>query len=245
MANLLAGFVSGASKYGLDQLSRQQEEEREIRKLKLLEQLRKDTAKEMAEFQDQLNRKKPDKDMSTDDLTTGKRTLRNEYGEEVGSLDLPASVLEQYKAKAEEAALDRQYKTKQIENFDADNRRADEQLEIARGNLGISQARLALDKQIRAAEAKGNQDKADSISVGQEIIYRNAKVADDLIRAGVPAEVVQKTAAMSAAQAKARGGGMSDAQLIFLDAASRLRASADPASTGDFSRRFLEARKTK
>src|SRR4249919_593504 len=240
-SNILAGFVGGAAKYGLDQINHAQQEEREMRKLKFLEDLRKDTEKEMAEFRDHLERGRIDKSMSTDNYTTGKRTLRNQYGEDVGSIDLPGSAMQDYKDEQAKSALDRQYKEGQIANFGADNARADEALSIQRANLGLSKQRLSLDEQTAAAAAKGGVagDKSDSMSVGQEIVYRNSKVADDLIKAGVPAEVVQKTAALSAARAKARGGGFADAQLIFLDAASRLRGSADPTAVQDFSQRFL------
>lgn len=136
MANFLAGFTKGVAGYGLQALQKNQDEEREMRKIKLLEQLRKDTEKEMLEFREQLNKRKPDPRMSTDDLTTGKRTLRNEYGEDIGAVDLPKSALEDY-------AMDKSYKTKQIENMDADNRRADEQLAISRGHLGLARQQAA------------------------------------------------------------------------------------------------------
>lgn len=138
MANFLAGFTKGVANYGLKAIEQNQQEEREMRKVKLLEQLRKDTEKEMAEFRDQLNKRKPDPRMSTDDLTTGKRTLRNEYGEDLGAVDLPKSALEDY-------AMEKNYKTKQIENMDADNRRADEQLAISRGHLSLARQGAARD----------------------------------------------------------------------------------------------------
>jgi len=221
----LAGFLKGMTDYGVRQMDRAAEDKRQMQKALLLEQLRKDTEKEMALFREELNKKKVDKSMSTDDYTSGKRTLRNEYGDELGSVDLPSSAVESYKAEQEDRSLDRTYKTKQIENFDADNRRADEQLAISRGHLGVARENAAKNS-TGGLDGTGAKEKPDSITIGQEIVYKNSKVADDLVRAGVPAEVVMQTAAHAAAQAKARGGGMSEAQNIFLRAASILRSKA-------------------
>ena len=143
MANILAGFVSGAAKYGLDQINRNEEEDRDIRKMQILEQLRRDTEKEMAEFRDQLSRNKVDKSMSTDDYSSGKRTLRNEYGEDIGEVTLPTSAVQDYKDSKEEQGLDRQYKQAQIGNFAMDNARADEQLAISRGHLDLARKQAA------------------------------------------------------------------------------------------------------
>lgn len=51
---LFAGFVQGSTAYGLDAIQARQEEERERKKLELLEKLRRDTEKEMAVFKENL-----------------------------------------------------------------------------------------------------------------------------------------------------------------------------------------------
>lgn len=135
-SNMVAGFLKGVAGYGLQKMEENEREEREMRKIKMLEQLRKDTEKEMALFRDELNKRKPDPRMSTDDFSTGKRTLRNEYGEDIGAIDLPASAVE-------DRNMDKQYKQAQLDNFAADNARADRQLAISEGHLGLARQNAA------------------------------------------------------------------------------------------------------
>lgn len=220
-SNLLAGFVKGATGYALDNMNKKQEEERQIRKAQLLEQLRRDTEKEMAEFRDQLDRKKVDPRLSSVDYSTGKKILRNDKGQDVGTLDLTQSEKDEYAREQENNALDTQYKKAQIGNFDADNRRADEQLAISRGHLSL--ARDQASKAGAAGAGGSTGERTGSYDVGSEIIYKNSKVADDLIKDGIPANAVAELAARAAANAKARGQGFNEAQQYFIQGAEILR----------------------
>ena len=57
LGRIVAGAVGGIADYGLDQLKSRQDEEREVRKAKLLEELRAQTGERLAIFEDNLRRK--------------------------------------------------------------------------------------------------------------------------------------------------------------------------------------------
>ena len=84
----LLGFIKGASKVGLDALERRDEAEQELKKQKLLEQLRMATNKELYAYKDELDSKHIDKDQTTADLSSGKKTYRDANGNIVRQDDL-------------------------------------------------------------------------------------------------------------------------------------------------------------
>lgn len=79
----LMGALAGASGQALQAQQDRDDEEREIRKARLLEQLRKDTAIDLAEFQEGLEAKKVDDKMSGFSEDTGEYIMRNSKGEEI------------------------------------------------------------------------------------------------------------------------------------------------------------------
>lgn len=84
----LAGFVGGVADYGLDQLKSRQDEEREVRKAKLLEDLRASTAERLAAFEDNLRQKRGDKQFSG--AEGDEFVVRNDRGNEVNRRALTA-----------------------------------------------------------------------------------------------------------------------------------------------------------
>lgn len=81
LGRIVAGAVGGIADYGLDQLKSRQDEEREVRKAKLLEDLRAQTAERLATFEDNLRRKQGDKSFSAAEGDSF--VIRNNRGEEV------------------------------------------------------------------------------------------------------------------------------------------------------------------
>lgn len=81
LGRIVAGAVGGVADYGLDQLKSRQDEEREVRKAKLLEDLRASTAERLATFEDNLRRKQGDKAFSA--AEGDNFVIRNNRGEEV------------------------------------------------------------------------------------------------------------------------------------------------------------------
>lgn len=88
LGRIIAGAVGGVADYGLDQLKNRQDEEREVRKAKLLEDLRASTAERLAEFEDKIRQRQGDKNFSGaegDEFIT-----RNDRGAEVNRRALTA-----------------------------------------------------------------------------------------------------------------------------------------------------------
>lgn len=108
MSNILAGFVKGFTGVTLDQMERREQAAAEMKKAEMLEQLRRETAQEMALLQDKLDSKRADDKLSTTDYKTGKRTLRNSKGEVINSLDVPLSEMEAYDLELQKTDLDLQ-----------------------------------------------------------------------------------------------------------------------------------------
>lgn len=99
LGRIVAGAVGGIADYGLDQLKSRQDEEREVRKAKLLEDLRASTAERLAEFEDKIRQRSGDKNFSG---AEGEQfVIRNDRGVEVGRRDLTAE-----EKRARQLALD-------------------------------------------------------------------------------------------------------------------------------------------
>lgn len=106
--NLFAGFVKGASDYGVDQIKRRQDAEQELEKQKLLEKLRLDTQEELATFQDKLTSGDVEKGISSPDYARNKLVYRNKKGEVISERDLTPDEIQAHdlETKTSQAALD-------------------------------------------------------------------------------------------------------------------------------------------
>jgi hypothetical protein len=103
--NILAGFVKGASGRALDDIDRRRATEAESKKLEMLERLRRETAREMAQFEETLRNKRTDKDLSSPDFDRGKMTLRDAEGNIKSERDLTQSEIEQHRTGREKDQL--------------------------------------------------------------------------------------------------------------------------------------------
>lgn len=104
-ANILAGFVKGASGRMLDQMDERKKNEQEMKKAEMLERLRRETLEYTAELQDKISSKEVDDKLTSNDFSTGKRILRNAKGEKIGELDMTASEMDAYSLEREAADL--------------------------------------------------------------------------------------------------------------------------------------------
>ena len=177
--SLIAGFVKGASDYGVDQIKRRQDAEQEIEKAKLLERLRLDTQKELETFREQLTANDVDKDLSSPDFARGKLVFRNKKGDITRERDLTADEIQAHKLDTEKATLGLDNTRSEIASRAHDDANAD--------------ARLALDRASTSqsiAESKHRMAKDGDLD-GTKVLskeYNNAK--DELTKAGVNPSVL-------------------------------------------------------
>lgn len=99
--NILAGFVKGFTGQALDQMERRELAAAEEKKARMLEELRRETAREVALLQESLSDAEVDDKLSEVDYTTGKRILRNSEGKVIGQLAIPESDMEAYRLEQE------------------------------------------------------------------------------------------------------------------------------------------------
>jgi len=92
----LKRFIGGFANATLDSIQKREAYDRDLQKAKMLEELRTSQAKELADYQELLNRKKVDPKLVTEDFKSKSRTLRNEYGEEIGSMPITDSEVESH-----------------------------------------------------------------------------------------------------------------------------------------------------
>lgn len=212
MSRGLKKFIGGFALTTLDQIQKREADQRDIEKAKMLQQLRLEQEKEMFEYQDLLNRSKPDKAMSTDDFGTGKRNLRNEYGQDIGTMDLPSSAIDEYKSKKQKDDLDIQNVKSQIESRTRDDVRQERSTNAYIGSL---------DRQ--AATGSGTAGAITHTDRANEIKFRQKDIVDSLRDSGVPAEVIQQALIDSVKGAHAAGLPPAKAEEIFVNSAGKIR----------------------
>lgn len=237
MASLFGlGFLKGAATTGLDRLEKREDYDRDLRKEKLLQQVRLETQKELANYEDLLSSAKASKDFSSPDYQSGKYTLRNAKGEQIGERDLTQAEKDEFSLGQEKEKLGLDKIRGEIADRGADNAR---QERLANAQIGSYNASAESSRASAAATRKGMagldtdlRNQAGSANVGAEIIRAHEKVVADAISSGIPAEEVARLAQFSAAQAGDQELGYNEATRIFLDGLRLLRqgVSTDPAT---------------
>lgn len=100
----LLGFLGGASGQALDAMKSRQDDEREDRKLRMLEELRRDTAVFLADYKEKLDQDDVNENASGFDSTTGEYIMRNKEGKELGRRKDPGMAAD-YQFKRDSQAL--------------------------------------------------------------------------------------------------------------------------------------------
>lgn len=212
------GFLKGASGVALDSIQQREEEERDARKAEMLEQLRRETAKYLADYEDLLNSKRVDDRLTEEDLVSGRKTFRNSKGEIIGEGIVSQSDREKF-------SLDR---------------------EATRANIDQSRAAAQYSRSManrldREAEEEEEPDESSIDARAQELLYQNKSTVEDLEKYVAP-EVINKMAIEVVAQAAARRARGSNVSLqdIWNGAVSRIRQNRkralDAGSTADWIR---------
>src|SRR6476659_152773 len=119
------GFVGGAANYGANQIQERQKDERELKKEKLLMELRAQTDKDLEVFKHDLTQHDTDARMSGPDLATGKYIYRDSDGNQTSSRDLTDTEKTEIKQNLGKGDLELQNLTSQISSRAHDDSIAD------------------------------------------------------------------------------------------------------------------------
>lgn len=132
----LNAFLSGAAKTGLASWEQRDKDKRELEKVKLLEQLRRDTSDYEFGRSVEYERKKTDRFQSG--IDGGEYIMRNEQGEEIGRRAPTSAEITEMEGKS----LDQQYKKAQIDNIATDNAFRERQLGLQARGLDLESERM-------------------------------------------------------------------------------------------------------
>lgn len=214
---VLAGGVKGFADKKVEYLDAREEEEREKRKAKFLEQLRLDTAKQVADYQEAIAAARPDEKMSTVDYTTGEYISRDRDGNEKTRRKLTDAELEDRKNGQRKTQLDLDYAAERIKSEQHDRMIAERNAEtsrIAASNRGERSAKGATDNTLAGAATS--------------LIGLNDSAVNTLTKAGVAPHQISNAAMIAAAGAKKDGSGIDGAQIRFNDWLSMMQAGVVP-----------------
>lgn len=167
IGRMLAGFVQGSTGYAVDRIKAREDEERELRKARLLEELRKDTAKELAIFEENLPSAKLRREKEMQDM---------EFAREDQSMDREGFELDKgYKA------LDYQYKA-------SDEKREQEKHGMS---LALDSERIKSERVSRARSLSGGAGASSKGTKGNQILFAEYdRTIKELRDSGANASVV-------------------------------------------------------
>lgn len=229
-SSALWGFIGGFSKTALAQMQERDQEEKDKRKLLLLQELQ----KEQSDYEYNRSLKEVDNQLTQDDFTTGKRTLKNKQGDTIGITDIPQSALQDYAYKQSKQSLDLQGDQKSLQVQDAQIANMKNEQSTRAAQLGLERQRVGIEAktaqaQIDAANPENKFGMGNGIDArAHELMYQNKDIVDSLERDGVPAEVISKLATDSVVQTAARAAKGQRISLVevFRNGAGILRQSA-------------------
>lgn len=201
--NFIAGFANAT----LDSIQKREAYERDLQKARMLEELRTSQAKELADYQELLDRKKVDKNLTEADYTSGKRTLRNSYGEKVGELEItPGEILEHQQDKTKQE-LELENIRSTIESRARDDARQDRSTNAYIGSL---------DRQGRSGGGSGTgaDGEVNDLDRANELLYRYKEESNETAKSGNISESAIRMAAIAIIRNSRTG---EEAQQKFLE----------------------------
>lgn len=176
--NFIAGFANAT----LDSIQKREAYERDLQKARMLEELRTSQAKELADYQELLDRKKVSKDLTEADYTSGKRTLRNAYGEKLGELEITPGEILEYEQDKTKQELELENIRSTIESRARDDARQDRSTNAYIGSL----------------DRQGKKDEEDVTDMDRanELLYRYKSEASEAAKSGNISESAIRMAAI-------------------------------------------------
>lgn len=229
----LAGFAKGAADYTVDSIRDQQKAEQEIKKMKLLEELRVATEERMSTFRENLLRNRADKDLSG--LEGDEFVMRDAEGKEKSRRAATADEKEARQRARDKDDLSKRQGEASIRQSEASIRQGDERNALSRRGQDLDfQAAMARNA---ASGRGGGGDITDqglqgtsSSAIGYKLTGMNKSIVDNAVKGGIPAERVQQLASIVVSRALARGEKNLDViNSDFLDGLTELRRGVDGA----------------
>lgn len=229
-SSALWGFVSGFSKSVEKQLADRQDEEKEKRKLLLLQELQ----RQQSDYEYNRAMGEVDNQLTDKDYSTGKVTFKNKRGDVLRTEDMSADEMKDYQYKQQKQDVDLQKDKKsldvadaQIENFKSEAANRAAELGIQQQQLGISRQRVGLEQQqLDLQKTGGFTNTLDQRA--HELLYQNKDIVEQVAKQGVPMDVIAKVAKQSTLQAAAhaKNGQNISLQDTFIGALTNLRNAA-------------------
>lgn len=218
------GFLKGASTSYYDQIEKRNQHERELEKAKFLERLRAETQKELAVFENDMQLKNPNKEMSSVDYEKGKKIIRDGRGNELYQLDVPISDLEDYRLGREKDKLDLENTRSTIASRARDDARQDR---LATAQIG------AYNRSGGEGGSSTSGNKFTAIDYGNELVRSHEPTVARLTRFGVKQEHVSRVAERAAGIAMTESNDPAKIQQrayqIFRDGMANLELGIVPA----------------
>lgn len=148
------GFVGGAANYGANQIQQRQKDEQELKKEKLLMDLRAQTEKDMEVFKHDLTQHDTDARMSGPDLATGKYIYRDSDGNQTSSRDLTETEKKDLQQNLDKGDLEVQNIKSTIASRAHDDALGDQRLSLDRAQTAasIESSRASADNSRASAE---------------------------------------------------------------------------------------------
>jgi hypothetical protein len=205
------GFLKGASNIALDRLEARDKAEQEIKKAKMLEELRLSTNKELEDYKDLLESKNVDEDQSSIDLAGGKRILRNKKGETIGERGLTDTERSATQGSLDKLALDQEATRANIEQSKAS-------AEASRASAGYS--RVAAANYGKSKSGGLDAEDATDMDIANELLYRYKNEVTETAKTGNVSQPAIRQAAIAIVENSKTG---EDAQRSFLEWLNRYR----------------------
>lgn len=229
-----AGFVKGVADYAGDQIANQQKQDMEMRKAELLNQLRYDTDTKLAEFQEKLQSKRTNKDMSG--VEGDEYVIRDNEGNEKSRRAATQQEREERDYTSKKRDIDLRAGEGSIAAQAAQIRQGDERNALTRRGQDLDAQAQRERNSVASLAAKNKLGDSDapttSTAIGYSLTDLNSAAVEQAMKAGVPREQIQRTANIIAAQELAKGNKNVDRiNDIFLRSLSTLRGGTE--GTGD------------
>lgn len=203
LGRIVAGAVGGIADYGLDQLKSRQDEEREVRKAKLLEDLRAQTAERLATFEDNLRRKQGDKSFSAAEGNSF--VIRNNRGEEVNRRAL---------TEEEKRMRDLGIKKEELGITNLESQIASRARDDARQDR-VATASIAASN--RAGSSANDPSSISNTSIANELFYRYKDEVEETVKSGNISQSALRAAAIDIAANSRTGEDAESSFLTFLN----------------------------
>lgn len=222
-------FIQGFTGDLRNSIEKRDEAERDRKKAEFLESLRRDTYKWQKEIDSLYARRDVDKNQTQFDYTKGVKVLRNSEGDVLREIPLTQSEISSYQmerrgleAKTKAAETDASFAERKALSDLARDAAAIRASDASAANAGTSAAYTRAQMKALEGQGKGGSSIDDRAN---ELAERQKVIVEDLVKSGVPAELVQKLAVESVVQSAARGGRVSP-ETIFISGAGGLRQRA-------------------